>query len=208
MLEIGCGRGDLTVYLAKSGAEVTAVDFSAMALEKTRSLAAFNGVADRVSTHQLDALQLPSLGIKFDLVVGKFILHHIEPFSAFTEVLDELLTDNGRAVFMENNARNPLLMFARKNFSGRYGIPKHGDDEEYPLEHGEIALLQERFEYVEQIFPEFTFFRKLNTYVFQRKRRFSWIMKFNKWMDASIYRALPPLRKYSYLQILEVKKGR
>lgn len=204
VLEIGCGRGDLTVYLAKCGAYVTATDFSEVAVEKTSSLAAYNGVADRVTTQRVGALDLQNLDSRFDLVAGKFILHHIEPFSDFVKVLLSLLDDGGKAVFMENNARNPLLMFARQRFAGRYGIPKYGDSDEHPLKPQEISLLRGHFARVDVIFPEFTFFRQLNTYLFRQNSRFSWLMEFNNLLDSSIYKSMPGLHKYGYLQILEI----
>ena len=145
VLEVGCGTGKLSVYLATQGAKVTSTDFTQNALENTRALAEFNNVADRVSLHQVDGLDLKSLNKKYDLVVGRFVLHHIEPFDKFVDVLHDVLNETGRGIFMENNSRNPFLMFARKNLAGKMGIPRYGDDEEYPLEPREIDMIGERF---------------------------------------------------------------
>ncbi|MCG8352580.1 MAG: class I SAM-dependent methyltransferase [Chloroflexales bacterium] len=156
ILEIGCGTGELSVWLAKLGARVTATDYSRSAIERIRSLAQFNDVIDRINAYQIDALDLSKLGATYDLIVGKYILHHVEPFNTFVEILYNAMQDNGRGVFIENSSRNALLMFARRNIVGRFGVPKYGDEEEHPLESMEITTLERRFN-VRQYFPDFIF---------------------------------------------------
>ena len=206
ILEVGCGTGKLSVYLATRGARVTATDFTQNALENTRALAVHNNVGDRVALHQVDGLNLETLDKKFDLVVGRFVLHHIEPFDQFVDVLYNVLNDTGRGIFMENNSRNPLLMFARNNLAGKMGIPRYGDDEEFPLEPREIEMIEARFREVVQHFPELVFFKKLSTYIFRHKRIFTPFTEFNRWLDASLYTVVPGSRKYSYLQVVEMAK--
>lgn len=207
VLEVGCGTGKLSVFLATQGARMTSTDFTKNALENTRALAAYNGVEDRITLEQVDGLDLRSLNKKYDLVVGRFVLHHIEPFVQFVDVLHDVLNETGRGVFFENNSRNPMLMFARKNLAGKMGIPKYGDDEEYPLEQAEIEMLEKKFDRVTQHFPELVFFKKLDTYIFRHKKLFSPLLKVNRLLDASLYTLVPGSRKYSYLQIVEMAKG-
>lgn len=206
VLEVGCGTGKLSVYLATQGATVTATDFTKNALENTRELAAYNNVADRVRLEQVDGLDLASLNEEYDLVVGRFVLHHIEPFDQFVDVLHTVIKKGGRGVFMENNAQNPFLMFARKNVAGKMGIPRYGDDEEYPLEKREVEMIEKKFDEVVQHFPELVFFKKISTYIFRHKRIFSPFTTMNKWIDSMLYNMVPPVRKYGYLQVVEMKK--
>lgn len=208
VLEVGCGTGHLSVFLARCGANVTATDFSQNAIDHTLALAEFNGVGDRVTGRVVDGLDLPTLEQRFDLVTGRFVLHHIEPFDAFVDVLDGVLKENGRGIFMENNARNPFLMFARKYMAGKMGIPRYGDDEEYPLEPREIEMLEARFKRVTQHFPELVFFRKLDTYIFRHNGKFAPFLKLNRWVDNTLHRLSPRMRALSYLQIVEFVKGR
>lgn len=206
VLEVGCGTGKLAGYLAKRGAHVTATDISRNAIERTRERAEANQVTERITLRRIDALKLKELGATYDLVVGKFVLHHIEPFEEFVGVVYDLLKEEGKAVFMENNSRNPILHFARENLAGRFGIPKYGDFEEHPLEPREVEVLERRFGRARQDYPEFVFFRLLNTYLFRGADFLSPLFSLNKWIDRMLYRSIPSLRKYSYYQIVEASK--
>lgn len=71
-LDLGCARGDDSVWLAKQGWTVTAVDISPTALEYARSNAAENEVADKITFEQHDlAKTFPD--IRCDLVSAMFL---------------------------------------------------------------------------------------------------------------------------------------
>src|SRR5690606_15918235 len=194
VLDVGCGLGGLTVAVAKRGARVLAVDTAHEGVQRTLALAEEAGVAERVRAEQRSALEVDRLGEQFDLVVGSFILHHVEPFDAFAGVLGRAIRPEGRGLFLENNARNPFLMFARRHLAGRFGIPRFGDDEEHPLEAREVALLRRHFGVVEQHYPDLVFLRKLNTYVI--RGRAPWLGKTFHALDRAAYR-VPALRPYT-----------
>ena len=68
-LDIACGEGQLAVWLARRGLEVTAVDIAPTGLAKLRAQAEAAGVADRVTGIEADLDQgLPALEPGFDLV--------------------------------------------------------------------------------------------------------------------------------------------
>lgn len=73
-LDIGCGSGEIALYLAKSGLIVTAVDYLKHPLVFARSLAASNGFD--IKFVQSDILQWQSDEI-FDVIVDLGCLHHI-----------------------------------------------------------------------------------------------------------------------------------
>ena len=68
-LDIACGEGQLAVWLAQRGLDVTAVDISPSGLAKLRAQAAAAGVAGRVRGVEADLDHgLPALEPGFDLV--------------------------------------------------------------------------------------------------------------------------------------------
>jgi SAM-dependent methyltransferase len=202
VLDLGCGNGELAVYAARLGATVWAVDFSASGVRNTGTLAEHNGVGDRVQAVELDAMAVADLGPEFDLVIGKNVLHHLEPFQEFVGTLHDILGTGGRGWFLENSARNPLLMLARR-LRGRFGIAKFGDDDEHPLAPAEIDLLRGRFPVVKLAFPTFVCFRMLANYVLRGNAAARAILR---GLDEGIAAVLPFVRQYSYRQIVEVVK--
>ena len=207
ILELGCGNGVFSVYMAKNGARVTAVDISKNSIQNTINLAKNNQVEHLIDAYQINALELEKLGKNFDLVVGKFILHHIEPFENFTFVLSALLKKGARGVFIENNSRNPILMLVRNHFIGKFGIPKYGDEEEHPFEPREIELLKQNVGVVNLYYPDFVFLRKINVYIFRKNPRFQLILNMFEKLDDFIKNSFPSFNQYSYKQIVEIYKG-
>ena len=76
-LEVGCGTGDCSIYLARHGWIVTAVDFVPKPLERARAKADAAGVT--VNFVQADVTQLSQTGIgaNFGLIVDNGCLHNM-----------------------------------------------------------------------------------------------------------------------------------
>jgi SAM-dependent methyltransferase len=74
-LDVGCGTGDNSIYLAKHGWRVTGVDYVAKPLAAARSKATAAGVT--VDFRQADATRLASAGIGSDytLIIDSGCLH-------------------------------------------------------------------------------------------------------------------------------------
>jgi ubiquinone/menaquinone biosynthesis C-methylase UbiE len=74
-LDIGCGTGDSSIYLAQHGWRVTGADFVPKALDKARAKAAAKQVA--VDFVQADATKLSSEGVgtDFTLIIDNGCLH-------------------------------------------------------------------------------------------------------------------------------------
>ncbi|MEV0895555.1 bifunctional NAD(P)/FAD-dependent oxidoreductase/class I SAM-dependent methyltransferase [Actinoplanes sp. NPDC049802] len=75
-LDVGCGEGADTVWLAERGWQVTAVDISTVALERAAGHAAGAGVAERVTFRHAD-LRSDEPGEAYDLVSAQFM--HLPP---------------------------------------------------------------------------------------------------------------------------------
>lgn len=201
VLDVGCGNGECSMFYARRGAIVTAIDNSETGIKNTLRNAEFHKVD--IEAIQIDALKLSELNKTFDIIAGKFILHHLEPFNEFVEILYNLLETGGKCIFFENNARNKILIFLRQTIVGKFGIPKYGDNMEFPFEYKEIKMIESKFSEVRLSYPSFRFFSLLAPYIFKNNKKVDNITHF---LDKFIYDYLPLFRKYSYWQIVEFYK--
>ncbi len=201
VLEAGCGDGELSLELLGRGARLTGLDVSAGMVEvATRRAQAFLPTAPA----RFVVAPLESTGLDdgaFDLVVGKWILHHADPRSAATEIA-RVLKPDGRAVFVENSAANPLLALARRHLAGRFGIPRFGTPDEHPLTREDVQALRESFSRVTTTHPDFCFFELFDRQILRyRHRRLSRALSR---LDALVYRHLPFMRRWSFHILVEL----
>lgn len=76
-LELGCGTGDCSIYLAQHGWKVTAVDFVAKPLERARAKAGKAGAAVDFVQADVTRLGQTGLGANFELIVDNGCLHNM-----------------------------------------------------------------------------------------------------------------------------------
>lgn len=202
LLDCGCGKGHTSVMLAKRGARVQAFDASGPDLDIARRLAAANAVTIEHMEMVFEDLKYPDAS--FDLAFGACVLHHVDIPKAMDE-LSRVLKPGARAVFVENSARNPLLMFARRNVVGNMGVPRYGDDDEHPLRDSDFDAMRRQFKGKVTIHhPEFVFFRLLDFYVLQRRvAPLSWLLRK---MDA-LCQKIPVVREYGYFLIVQFDRA-
>ncbi|OBK74977.1 class I SAM-dependent methyltransferase [Mycobacterium sp. 1274761.0] len=74
-LDVGCGTGDNSIYLAKHGWRVTGVDYVAKALNRARTKAADAGVDIRFRQADVTDLSSADIGATFALVIDSGCLH-------------------------------------------------------------------------------------------------------------------------------------
>lgn len=110
VLDLGCGAGETSVYLAKKGARVTAVDLSLAMLAVTSNVARRYGV--KIGLAKMAAERLPFAGETFDVVIGNNVLHHTDSELAIAEVA-RILKKDGKAIFVEPLAYNPVIQVYR-----------------------------------------------------------------------------------------------
>lgn len=103
VLDLGCGNGRNSVFLAQQGAEVHALDFSTAALDRLVELASGLGLSDSVHTYCASLTQrLPFPDATFRLVVDSYVFCHFLDSSLKDHYLSELrrVTRPGGLVFM------------------------------------------------------------------------------------------------------------
>ena len=98
VLELGCGTGKNTLWLAGTAANVTALDFSAGMLARARERVTAHNVEFRV--HDLRE-RLPLRDESVDVVVGNLVLEHIEHLAPIFEEATRVLTSGGQLYFCE-----------------------------------------------------------------------------------------------------------
>jgi 2-polyprenyl-3-methyl-5-hydroxy-6-metoxy-1,4-benzoquinol methylase len=104
LLDAGCGYGFHAVRLARSGVQVTGVDFSEVALRHSAATIERAGLSERIRVQQGDLLDLPFLNGTFDYVHCWGVLMHVPQIDAALTELIRVLKPGGKLVLMENNA--------------------------------------------------------------------------------------------------------
>ena len=74
-LDIGCGTGDNSIYLARHGWQVTGVDYVAKAVDKARAKASANDIDIRFEQADVTRLCEEGVGHDFALIVDNGCLH-------------------------------------------------------------------------------------------------------------------------------------
>jgi SAM-dependent methyltransferase len=74
-LDVGCGTGDTSIYLARHGWTVTGIDFVQRALDRARIKTAAAGVSVRYQQADVTQLSASGSGRPFDLIVDNGCLH-------------------------------------------------------------------------------------------------------------------------------------
>jgi len=104
VLELGCGTGSFTRELARSGAEVFAIDVSPELLEMAKA----DCSAPNVQYQIQNAYALTYSDATFDSVVGSSVLHHLEIEAALREIY-RVLKPRGTILLTEPNMLNPQI---------------------------------------------------------------------------------------------------
>ena len=175
------------------GARLTAVDVSPAMVELARSR------AERASFVVAPAEETGLPDASFDVVVGKWVLHHVDVAAAVVET-HRLLAPGGRAVFFENQDRNPLLRLARRRLWGARRLDWVGTRDEHPLTRADFDTLTRTFDRVDLSYPSFYFFEALSRALGHRLHRPL------AGLDALVWRMLPPVRRWSWHVLISCRR--
>jgi len=120
-LDIGCGSGSLTFYLAKQGFEVFGLDISQRAIKNCKLNAKLLNLENKTHFEVIDFPKKFSKG-KFDLIICSEIIEHIKDDNECLLKIHDLLGNNGILVISapSNNALLYKFGFLNK-FDERVG---------------------------------------------------------------------------------------
>jgi ubiquinone/menaquinone biosynthesis C-methylase UbiE len=116
VLEVGCGLGTMAMCWAQAGADVTAVDLNAVAVERTRERLALRGLTGAVQ--QADARALPFEDASFDYVWSWGVLHHSAELDRSLGELMRVLRPGGGFGVMVYHRRSLLHWYMTEYVEG------------------------------------------------------------------------------------------
>ncbi len=107
VIDIGCGEGFYSIYLALKGFDVTGIDLSEKAIQYAKENAAEQGV--NIHFIVMDIADLEKLPEKFNFVLEWGIMHHIMPPQRQKYVKDiaRLLNKSGKYLSVCFNEQSP-----------------------------------------------------------------------------------------------------
>ncbi|GBE17269.1 putative methyltransferase YcgJ [bacterium BMS3Abin15] len=212
-MELGCGAGEASVYFAKKGAEVIAVDISNGMLEVVRKLAKKNNVI--VSTKQSSSDHIDFKDETFDIVYAANLLHHVDISSTLKEV-SRVLKKGGALVSWDPIAHNPMINAYRKMAT------EVRTRDEHPIRMKQLELFSKYFSSIATettwlftlwIFVKFYFIDKIHP---NEERYWKKILKEHKKLEKTYYRlekldrlflkAFPFLKRYCWNIVIIAKK--
>jgi 2-polyprenyl-3-methyl-5-hydroxy-6-metoxy-1,4-benzoquinol methylase len=123
-LEIGCGAGGLSLWLASKGHRVVCSDIN-MPGKSVRQLHQSYGVSHKISYEAIDATDIPYTE-QFDIIALKSVLggiwakNGLENMQQAIREIHKSLKPNGKLLFAENLRSTPIHMFCRKRLLNRH----------------------------------------------------------------------------------------
>lgn len=103
VLDIGCGNGNISLYLGSLGFHVHGVDISKKAIEKARSLNTYKHVQFDV----LSAEEIREDYGKYEAIICSEVLEHLHRPSDLLDVLYDILTPEGTLIVTVPNGKGP-----------------------------------------------------------------------------------------------------
>ena len=106
VLEVGCGMGRHTFYLAEKGIKIEGLDLTPGLLDKLRE---FDGGRYNIPVYCEDVQDFAAQSAgQYDAVIGFFVLHHLYDLSRAFQAMAKLVKPGGCLAFIEPNPYNPL----------------------------------------------------------------------------------------------------
>lgn len=111
ILDVGAGLGESSVFFAKNGAMVTAMDLSPEMVNFIEKLARMHGVHNNICTHvgSIESLNAD----RYDVVYAANVLHHVSDKYSFVEAAAGCLRPGGLFLSYDPIESNPIIEIYR-----------------------------------------------------------------------------------------------
>lgn len=204
VLDLGCGKGYMTISFLESGAFVSAIDISPKSIELVKKNAFEIGKNDNLVAMVMDAHNLEFEDESFDIVIADGILHHLTDIPKALNEIKRVLKSDGYAIITEPLGMNWFLRFYR------FVTPKLRSKDEHPFKMKELKLFKE-------IFPESRFyFFELTTllakpFIVLKMKKFAnlfqkFLLKCDNVLIMKEKKKITFLQKMSWMFIVKAKK--
>jgi ubiquinone/menaquinone biosynthesis C-methylase UbiE len=220
ILEIGCGNGELSIWLSKNGADAYGLDISDESIAIAEQRIAANGLISNIHFIACPAEHVPYENDFFDIVFINVSLHHLDIDVALKE-LRRVLKPKGKLVAIEPLAFSKTIQNIRasKLFTKLYPIRQETVTERIllmdDLKH--IGTLYENTTYVPyRVFSPFIFkvkplfnflarrcYPSVNDFEQQKQR----LIRALQQSDERILKALPFLKTFSRYVVIAATKA-
>ena len=139
VLDYGCGVGNFAREISNfEPKKIIAIDISEEAIKKAKNI-----TSSKIIDYRVENCESLSLNSEtFDVVYGSGILHHLDLNKSLTEV-NRVLKKNGKMIFVEPLATNPLINLYRRF------TPNARSHDEHPFKFEDIKLIEKIFNNVE-----------------------------------------------------------
>ena len=112
VLDVGSGFGERSIQIAKCGGQVIGIDISQKYIMESKKIARKKKLSKKCQFLEIDVHSMPFPNNKFDLVIGRGIIHHLDLKVSLLEI-NRVLKKGGTASFIEPLDANPLLKIFR-----------------------------------------------------------------------------------------------
>jgi SAM-dependent methyltransferase len=213
ILELGCGLGEASVYLAKLGANVLATDISPLMVKRVQELAKYHHV--KVESMVVSANNLNNVpNDSFDYAYAGNLLHHVN-IELCVKQVQMKLKDGGIAFFWDPIAYNPLINIYRRI------ARKVRTEDEHPLRVKDIKTIRDVFPKVDL---EFFWLTSLSVFawyfisgvdpnkdrywkkILREADKVSWFLKISQAIDRLLFKIIPPLKYLAWNVVIKAQK--